>query len=71
MKLDREQIEARLEEYQALRPDPGRDELAILEAALFLEEAFGIHVTDAEISRDALGSFGSLRRLLDSKLGNT
>jgi hypothetical protein len=64
MTLSDAEAGARLEEYRALRPVCRQDELALLETALFLEEALGIQLTDAEIAPDTLGSFDSIRRLV-------
>ena len=68
---DRHDIEERLEEYARLCREPGRDELLLLEAALFLEESFHIHLSDAEISPDTLGTFALMERLVAAKLGGS
>jgi hypothetical protein len=60
-------IESRLEEYRRVRPDPGRDELALLETALFVEEALGIRLRDDEIVVGNLGTFGSIRRFVATR----
>ncbi len=65
----RSQRNARLDEYLCMRPEPGRDELSLLETALFMEEAFGIRLSDAEIVFDELGTKEALQLLLDRKLG--
>ena len=70
MNLGRADIEARLEEYRRIRPDPGRDELALLETALFVEEALGIHLCDDEIVDANLGSFESIRRFVATRQGH-
>jgi hypothetical protein len=62
-------IEERLEEYAWLCRDPGRDELALLEAALFLEESFHILLTDEEISPESLGSLALMKQLVAEKRG--
>jgi hypothetical protein len=69
MTPDRCDITGRLEEYARLRPEPGHDELSLLEAALFLEESFSIRLSDAEISPQALGTFALMERLVAEKLG--
>lgn len=71
MNLGMADIEARLEEYRRLRPDPGRDELALLETALFVEEALGIRLCDEEIVAGNLGSFESIRRFVATRQGRT
>lgn len=62
-------IRERLAEYAALGREPGRDELALLEAALFLEESFPIRISDAEISEENLGTLELMERLVVAKLG--
>jgi hypothetical protein len=64
MTLNQIEIDARLEEYRKVRPDPGQDELVLLETALFVEEAFGIRLTDEEIVSRDLGTFEAIKRLI-------
>jgi hypothetical protein len=61
-------IQEKLEEFAGLYREPGRDELALLEAALFLEESFHILLTDAEISPETLGTLPLMRQLVAAKL---
>jgi hypothetical protein len=63
--------DARLEEYRRVKPDPGRDELALLETALFVEEALGIRLRDDEIVAGNLGTFESIRRFVAARQGRT
>lgn len=42
-------------------------ELVALEAALYIEENFGVHLSDDEISPDRVGSPEAVRRLLAEK----
>ena len=65
----RHEIRERLAEYAALGRDPGRDELALLEAAMFLEESFPIRISDAEISEENLGTLELMERMVVAKLG--
>ena len=69
MTLHRDEIRERLAEYARLGREPGRDELALIEAALFLEEAFPISIGDAEISEENLGTLALMERLVVAKLG--
>jgi hypothetical protein len=64
MTLSQMQIDARLEEYRRVRPDPGRDELTLLETALFVEEAFGILLSDDDIVPQTLGTYAAMRRFI-------
>jgi hypothetical protein len=65
----RTEIDARLEEYRGIRPDPGKDELALLETALFVEEALGMRVRDDEIVAENLGTFEAIRRFVARRQG--
>jgi hypothetical protein len=56
-----------LDEYLEARPSPGVDGAALLETALFLEDAFGIILTDPEIDTEHLGTRDSLVALLRSR----
>lgn len=59
----------RLDEFRALRTDPGQDEQSLLEAALFLEDNFGLRLTDDEISKNHLGNHSAIKKFLFKKLG--
>jgi hypothetical protein len=59
--------ESRLSEYSWLRADAGGNELALLEAALFVEEATGILIRDDEIIPENLGSIQAIRRFVAAR----
>lgn len=59
----------RLDEFRALRTEPGQDEKSLLEAALFLEDNFGLRLTDDEISKNYLGSHSAIKKFLFKRLG--
>jgi len=44
-------------------------ELAQVEAAMYLEECFGVRITDAEIAPETLGNPEAIRRFLRAKVG--
>ena len=67
--MTQKDIDERLEEYRRIRPNPGFDAVALAEAALFIEDVFGIRLTNKEISEQRLGSFDRMRVLLYSRLG--
>lgn len=54
--------EALIEDFFALRPRSPDAELSAVETALFVEQTFGIRLTDADISPAVLGSPDSVRR---------
>ena len=62
-------INARIDEYKKIRPDPGRTELTLLETALFIEDVFDIRLSDDDISYAAIGTYDSVKRLVNRKLG--
>jgi acyl carrier protein len=64
----RPDIAERLREYATLGRGPGGDELVLLELALFLEETFGIRLSDAEIAVGTLGSLERVERFVAAKL---
>lgn len=63
------EIDARIDEYKSIRPNPGRDELTLLETALFIEEVFNIRLSDDEISYAEIGTCDSLQCFVYRKLG--
>jgi hypothetical protein len=65
--MDKATIDTRLSEYGRIRPDPGRDERCLLETALFVEETFGITLSDEEIDFGTLGTFEGIQRLITAR----
>ena len=66
--MNRQDINARIEEYRRIRPDAGSSGPSLAEAALFVEEVFGLTLTDDEISPDNLGSSDTLEQFVLAKL---
>lgn len=62
-------IDRLLGEYLDLRGEPGSDQLALLEAALYLEETFAIALTDADISPGVMGTRELMARLVSTRRG--
>jgi len=54
--MDSEDIRSRIKEYSNIRENAGGDEGALLEVALFVEDVFGIILTDDEICEKNLGT---------------
>jgi acyl carrier protein len=69
MRTGRVQVDELLREYEALGREPGVDELSLLEAALFLEESFGIRLRDEDMTAEAMGTIARMRELVSAKLG--
>ena len=54
--MDKKDVRARIKEFSNIRDNAGKDEAALLEVALFVEDVFGIILSDEEICEDNLGS---------------
>ena len=63
-----QEIQERIEEYRRIRRKPDSDGPALAEAALFVEEVFGLLLSDAEISADNLGSIPAIKQFVLTKL---
>lgn len=57
-----------LDDFSRLPTRPGDPFLALVEAALFIESAFGIPVSDEEICPEVLGSPDAIRRFVLDRL---
>jgi hypothetical protein len=66
--MNRQEVEDRIGEYRSIRSNPASDESALAEAALFVEEVFGLTLTDEEINPDILGSTAAIEQYVLSKL---
>ena len=58
------QADEALREYQALRDPAGDPDLEAVKAAVFLEDVFGITLTEAEIDPGLLGTEAGMREVL-------
>jgi len=67
--MNRQEINERIEEYRRIRPDAASDGPSLAETALFVEEVFGLTLTDDEINPDNLGSIDTLEQFVLAKLG--
>lgn len=67
--MRRERVDQILPEYEAVRDPTGDPELEALKAAVFVEDAFGILLSDSEIDPRLLGSADAMRALVLRKLG--
>ena len=56
-------------ELQRARRAPEGDELGLVETAFFLEELFGIRVSEGEIAPETLGTFEIASEFVRAKLG--
>jgi hypothetical protein len=60
-------IYERIGEFKRIRPDAGSEEARLLEAALFVEDVFGLCLTDDEICEENLGSHTSILQFIIKK----
>jgi len=66
--MNRQDIKDRIAEYRRIRPDVSSDGPSLAEAALFVEEVFGLTLADGEISPENLGSIAVMEQFVLSKL---
>ena len=57
-----------IREFAGIRKDAGKDEAALLEVALFIEEVFGFVLTDEEICENNLGTHEETEKFVLNKL---
>lgn len=67
--MNADQVKQRVAEYAGTRPDPSDDSAAQVEAALFVEEVFGLHLTDDDMTVEKLGSHAAIEALVLERLG--
>jgi acyl carrier protein len=67
--MTRKEIESRLREYDDIETRGADSQLALLQAAIFLEEAFGVTIEDAEIRADTLGTKEARLLYISKKAG--
>ena len=62
-------VDAALEDYARLRDPAGDPELEAVKAAIFLEDVFGVTLTDAQIAPDVIGSPDGMRSVVPTRHG--
>jgi len=58
----------RISEFSGIRPGAGSDEAKLLEAALFVEDVFGLRLIDDEICEENLGTPASMAKFIIKRL---
>lgn len=58
-----------IEEYWRIRKDTKKDELYLLETALFIEDVFGIRLKDDEIDYNTLKDPEAIEKIVYKKAG--
>ena len=66
--MDSQEIHERITEFGKIRQNAGRDEAALMEVALFVENLFGIVLSDDEICEENLGTHNSTENFVMKKL---
>ena len=62
------EVHMRLAEFSGIRQNAGKDETALLEVALFIEDTFGLVLFDEEICEENLGTHEATERFVNGKL---
>lgn len=62
-------VDAALEEYALLRDPAGDPELEAVKAAIFLEDVFGVTLTDVQIAPEVIGSADGMRSVVTGRHG--
>jgi len=67
--LNSQDIFERIEEFRKTRPDAGSDNVRLLEVALFVEDVFGLCLSDDDICERNLGTFQATEMFVRKKFG--
>jgi hypothetical protein len=62
------EVHMRLEEFSRIRQNAGKEETALLEVALFIEDTFDIVLSDEEICEENFGTHEQIERFIYKKL---
>jgi hypothetical protein len=62
------EVYMRLEEFRGIRQNAEKEEVALLEVALFLEDTFGLVLSGKEICEENLGTHEAIERFICKKL---
>ena len=66
--MDLKEVRKRLAEFSGIRQNTGKEEAALLEVALFLEDTFGLVLSDEEISEENFGTHEATEIFICEKL---
>ncbi len=62
------EVHIRLAEFSGIRQNAEKDETALLEVALFIEDTFGLVLSDEEICEENLGTHEATEKFVYEKL---
>ncbi len=66
--MNKKQIQECITEFGDAHQNAGNDESSLLEAALFVEDVFGLILADDEICEEKLGNHQAMERFVLEKL---
>ncbi|MBW1852836.1 MAG: hypothetical protein JRJ15_15755 [Deltaproteobacteria bacterium] len=66
--MNSKDVRARIKEFSKIRENAEKHEAALLEVALFVEDVFGIILTDEEICEENLGTHQATEEFVLKKL---
>ncbi len=66
--MNKEAIHSRIKEFRNIRENAGNDNAALLEVALFVEDVFGIVLSDEDICEENLGTHQDTETFVLKKL---
>jgi acyl carrier protein len=66
--MNKRQVKERLSEFSGICQHTENDENSLLEVALFVEDVFGIALSDNEICKKNLGTHNAIEKFIVKKL---
>ena len=66
--MNLKEVRKRLAEFSGIRQNAGKEEAALLEVALFVEDMLGIVLSDEEICTENFGTHEAIERFVRNKL---
>jgi acyl carrier protein len=66
--MNSREVHERITEFSKIRQNAGKDEEALLEVALFVEDVFGLVLSDQEICEENLGTHQATENFVLQKL---
>ncbi len=66
--MNKKQVEARMTELAGVMPNAGNDTLSLLEIALFVEDEFGIELSDDDICEENFGTHHAAEKYVLKKI---
>ena len=66
--MNSEDVHKRINEFRNIRKNAGADEASLLEVALFVEDVFGIILSDSDICKENFGTHEETQAFVLKKL---